>query len=76
MNVLQTQTDLQSQTAAAAASGTMTGGLGAFGVGQPSVTLTIRLIMQGKVSFVTFFLFFYIYFCLFVSRIINFLQYK
>lgn len=44
MNVLQTQADLNNQANA------MTGGLGAFGVGQPSVTLTIRLIMQGKVS--------------------------
>ncbi|KAJ6225624.1 hypothetical protein RDWZM_004169 [Blomia tropicalis] len=46
MNVLQTQsTTIKSELNQASA---MTGGLGAFGVSTPSVTLTIRLIMQGK----------------------------
>ena len=56
MNVLQTQTDLIPNAMASA--------LGAFGVGQPSVTLTIRLIMQGKVGDILFFTYskhFYIY---------------
>lgn len=35
---------------------TSAGDLGGFNVGQPSVTLTIRLIMQGKVSEIRHFL--------------------
>lgn len=50
MNVLQTQASPE-LVAAQAAQANITGAtMASFGVGQPSVTLTIRLIMQGKVS--------------------------